>query len=1047
MRPEQSSRGLLAITRSKAKMFEYGLPESEHIKVSRDPARLLRLAVGMLGDLAAAVSRNGTDAAHVADLSSSLQFAARYFHAYAASKLAHASEPHLLLLASATYYLCDLPGSAGVLASRIRQEDLDLGTQGLDRLLWWLLHGDLTIGPDATATSRYGDDIGDVSRGITVFYAGSQVDGLLEAAANLRKRAYTEGSPREVLFADACCAVVNRRIENSARRSLPEYSGLPVEAWQPALGKSSFVRELWPAQRMLGRRRVFAGASAVAQMPTSAGKSRATELIIRSAFLSGRASVAVVVGPFRALCHEIRESLARAFRGEDVNVNELSDVFQRDFDFEELVSGRAILVMTPEKLVYILRQVPELAGRVGLLVLDEGHQFDTGPRGVTYELLVTSLKGMLPATAQKVLISAVITNAAEIATWLIGDAGAVVAGNDLLPTERSVAFASWKTQLGQLHFVAPENPDEEEFFVPRVIRSSPLTLRPRETTPRQFPEKDDSQSVALYLGLTLVQNGAAAIFCGRKDTATGLCETLVDIADRGLAMPMPVAFSDGPEVERIAYVYERNLGSSAAAARAARLGAFTHHGNTPHGVRLAVEHAIKEGLGRFVLCTSTLAQGVNLPIRYLIVTTARQGGEKIKVRDFHNLMGRAGRSGMHTEGSVLFANPEVYDTRGRTESKWPEFKALLQVKNSEPCASTLMSVLGPLKSDGGQVTLTIDPLLVVRAYIADQEGRGAWVSETAAQLTRKWFARDTLQRQLAERRDILAAVESFLLAHWQEAGDGQDFGAGPVGELAKRTLAYHLASAEQRGQLLQLFELLAANVTARAGDAERRRAYGRTLFGVGDAAALEKWVADNLQRIDGCDDDDELFGVVWPCIAARIENDTFKKWQPTETTEAFAKRWIVGDAFGTLHDSMTAASVRIGLGARPRKPKVENIVAMGENALGFDGAHILGAITELYELLNPDAEDTAVPVLQTLQKRLKYGLPSGPSILLYEAGFSDRPLALDLAELVPEISTRSEMRAALREERANVEATLTRYPEYFSRILERLLGSSDVTDS
>ncbi len=65
MRPEKSSRVLLAITRSKAKMFEYGIPESEHIMIQRDPARLLRLAVGMLGDLAAEVSRNGAGAARV----------------------------------------------------------------------------------------------------------------------------------------------------------------------------------------------------------------------------------------------------------------------------------------------------------------------------------------------------------------------------------------------------------------------------------------------------------------------------------------------------------------------------------------------------------------------------------------------------------------------------------------------------------------------------------------------------------------------------------------------------------------------------------------------------------------------------------------------------------------------------------------------------------------------------------------------------------------------------------------------------------------------
>ena len=81
MRPEDRSRVLLAITRSKAKMYEYGLPEPDHIRIPRDPARLLRLAVGMLGDLASAVSRNGTDPTGLGERASSLRFAARFFDA------------------------------------------------------------------------------------------------------------------------------------------------------------------------------------------------------------------------------------------------------------------------------------------------------------------------------------------------------------------------------------------------------------------------------------------------------------------------------------------------------------------------------------------------------------------------------------------------------------------------------------------------------------------------------------------------------------------------------------------------------------------------------------------------------------------------------------------------------------------------------------------------------------------------------------------------------------------------------------------------------
>jgi replicative superfamily II helicase len=48
-------------------------------------------------------------------------------------------------------------------------------------------------------------------------------------------------------------------------------------------------------------------------MPTSAGKTRATELIIRSAFLAERASLAIIVAPYRSLCHDIRGNLSAAF--------------------------------------------------------------------------------------------------------------------------------------------------------------------------------------------------------------------------------------------------------------------------------------------------------------------------------------------------------------------------------------------------------------------------------------------------------------------------------------------------------------------------------------------------------------------------------------------------------------------------------------------------------------------------------------------------------------------------------------------------------------
>jgi replicative superfamily II helicase len=68
--------------------------------------------------------------------------------------------------------------------------------------------------------------------------------------------------------------------------------------------------------------------------------------------------------PFRALCHEIAQSLKIAFKGDSIRINELSDVLQLDFmmEFAEIIGNpdsfisNSILVLTPEKLLYLLRQ-------------------------------------------------------------------------------------------------------------------------------------------------------------------------------------------------------------------------------------------------------------------------------------------------------------------------------------------------------------------------------------------------------------------------------------------------------------------------------------------------------------------------------------------------------------------------------------------------------------------------------------------------------------------------------------------------------------------
>ncbi|PWW05388.1 DEAD/DEAH box helicase [Mangrovibacter plantisponsor] len=1047
MRPDRKSNRLLGVTRSKAKMIEYHVPEEyQEIDLSLHPNKLFTISIGLLGDLAAAINRVEPDPDSLAELKNNLLFSARFFDSYLQSKLNETLDPYLVLLGSASFYLCDLPGSASVLAKRIDGDCPDLDGDSLEYLLLWLLQADLGTYFDG-AEGPFGGFIDGISKWILQFFEdGNGEKNLLDLAMKLRDAVYEFGTPRQLLFGDVIAAVLRKKLENSAWKALPSYSGLPRDKWLHALQKDSFIKELWPAQHLLGQADVLKGESAIIQMPTSAGKTKATELILRSAFLADRVSLAIIIAPFRALCHEIKNSLVEAFHNEHTRVDELSDALQTDFEIAELLGHKQILVITPEKLLYVLRHAPELAAHVGLLVFDEGHQFDSGTRGITYELLLTSLRSMIPEGTQKVLISAVISNAEAVGEWLNGEPN-VVEGTTLIPTFRSVGFASWLDQLGRIEYVDSRDAEQGEFFVPRVIERFNLGKRGREQKERHFPERDDGQAIALYLGIKLAPNGSIAIFCGKKSTATSICEKAVEFIDRGIPFPLPQEFSNQMEVERLHYLHAANLGPEASASMSAEHGIFSHHGNTPHGIRLSVEHAMRENLVRFVVCTSTLAQGVNLPIRYLIVTSVYQGMERIKVRDFHNLIGRAGRAGMHTEGSILFADPIVYDKRRNRKDgwRWDIVKELLDPTKSEECASSLFQLI-PLvirndrtkSKDKMNHSLTWDILSFAKAHIAGWDSLNEIITKIAKQYGGNGFTVDAVKPQFEFFSLTLASIEGFLLSNWDAVDNGLT--EEDIADLAEQTLAYFLADDEKREQIQELFKLLAENISENITDVNRRKAFGKTLYGVNDAKAIEGWVQDNADELLDAQNGDEAFDLVWPLIMGHVHNKAFNKFDKKNVLKEITKKWISGTPFHQLFRIADNNKCKLGKGKRPRKVKIENIIDICEGGLAYDGALLVSALCEFVEMLDREGTDDPINRLQIFQKRLKYGLPNETTIALYELGFSDRVIAQDLAASLNLAATQKrDLVKALKKDRDGARAVMEKYPSYFQERMNELL--------
>lgn len=1037
MKPKHKSHNLLNVTKAKAKMFEYSIPESEHINITEEPAKLFTLSIGLLGDFAAAINRGESGDEHLLELKNNLLFSAHFFDSYRQSNLAKNLDSYLMLLGAASYYLCDLQGSAAVLIKDINRESLDLNGEGLEKLLFCLLHSEY----DYTDEYLFSNLNNTIINNILHFYKeGSNEYELIDSVVKLRNEIYKNGTARQLLLGDVIAAIVKKKLENSAWKNLPIYSGISKENWRSVLQKDSFIKEFWSAQHLLGKADVLKGKSAVIQMPTSAGKTKSTELIIRSAFLSGRANLAVVIAPFRALCNEIKNTLVDAFYNEPIEIDELSDALQIDFEFSNLLGHKQILVLTPEKLFYILKHSTDLASHIGLLILDEGHQFDNGSRGITYELLLTSLNFKIPQTAQKILISAVISNAKDIGEWLNGESN-VVDGEALIPAFKSIAFASWLDQQGRIEYVNATDIDRNEFFVPRVIEKIELNKKGRERKKRYFPEKGDGQSIAIYLGFKLVSNGSIAIFCGSKPTAVSICEKAIDIIERNTHLKQPKEYSNYQEVIRLRNLHILNLGKDSSASISSQYGIFSHHGNVPHGIRLAVEYAMRENLIRFVVCTSTLAQGVNLPIRYLIVTSIYQAGDRITVRDFHNLIGRAGRSGMHTEGSILFVDPEVYENRKNSREKWrwEQIKDLLNPNNSEPCISNLLSIFEPITSDDGKFYIDIKALDFAKTYIYGSNDIHNWADEIVQKYHDKNFSHNGVTQQISWKINLICSLENFLLSF--ESNEEKLTESNAI-VLAEGTLAFYLADEEKKEQLRLLFKILADNIITNMKDSESRIVYGKTFYGIHDSQVILKWLSEYSDKLIVAENNNEIIETLWEIMKNYIRNKSFNKFNKPDILLEMVKKWVSGCSFSEIYQFSKDNDCKLGYGTRPRKIKIENIVDIFEGGIAYDASLFVSTLAEFTNLLERNDKIKLFNILQFFQKHLKYGLPTKTAIALYEMGFADRVIAQDLALSLGLISIeKQKIIEELKKNKEKSQEVMAKYPSYFQNEMLRILDN------
>jgi len=395
---------------------------------------------------------------------------------------------------------------------------------------------------------------------------------------------------------------------------------------------------------------------------------------------------------------------------------------------------------------------------------------------------------------------------------------------------------------------------------------------------------------------------------------------------------------------------------------------------------------------------------------------------------------------MHTEGSILFADPVIYDKRKAPNEnwRWEQVKELLEPRNSEPCISNLLSIFEPIKSDDKKYTITMEALDFAKAYISDPEEVAKLAARIAARPGDKKFSRDAVERQVAWRINLICAVESFLLSHWDETEDG--LSEGDVIRLAEGTLAFFLADDQKKEHIRELFQLLAENISANITDPSRRTIYGKTLYGVQDAQAIDGWVQSNADNLFSIVDETEALDLAWPLLTQLIKGGVFTKFDNPEVLKEIAHRWIGGKPFSDLLKIIHKRKTKMIWGTRRREFKIDHVVDVCEGTLAYDGALLISALCEFIETLDQDGTGDLINRLQLFQKRLKYGLPTETTIALYELGFSDRVISQDLAASLSLSATqKKDLVKALKQDRNGAIAVMEKYPVYFQERMNEII--------
>ncbi len=370
------------------------------------------------------------------------------------------------------------------------------------------------------------------------------------------------------------------------------------------------IERLYPPQaEAMGP--ALSGKNLVLAIPTASGKSLVAYLAMLQAVLRGGKALYIV--PLKALASEKYEDLAK-FSDLGVRVAESTG----DFDEVDAKLHRYdIVISTSEKADSLLRHRTKWLDQLSVVVADEVHLMNDPDRGPTLEVTLVKFRTFNPG-AQLIALSATIKNAGELAEWL--DAELVTSDWRPVPLKEGVYS------------------DGEVFFTDNSRR-----------------KLGDDTPVNAIVRDTLASGGQCLVFVNSRKSSESQAAALGPLVRKMIPDRLDAL---AKAADRLVGEQDEPTTMGARLGRCIKGGCAFHHAGLTSAQRRAVEASFRSGQLGCIVATPTLAAGINLPARTVVVRDVRRfdselGFASIPVLEVKQMCGRAGRPRFDPYGEAI----------------------------------------------------------------------------------------------------------------------------------------------------------------------------------------------------------------------------------------------------------------------------------------------------------------------------------------------------------------------------------------------------------